>query len=204
MAGGKQVTIGAQGNLQTNSSEVIRASVRSGVGIGYSPIWLTASACGPDRAVHVWACVLVASKPSATMVRQGTAHRVVDMVDMVASQASDMVWSPGQLLAYNSDGFWCVVGVGAIAFAFAFAFAEHGSGQADPPDVEHEEAGLSVGDHQPHLADERGVERWRGRHCAAAEGGLKCSQWDAQRLPSGARCWSAPKQSRRSADITAP
>jgi DNA-binding transcriptional LysR family regulator len=35
-----QVTIRAQGNLQTNSSEVIRASVLSGMGIGYSPTWL--------------------------------------------------------------------------------------------------------------------------------------------------------------------
>lgn len=35
-----QVTILSQGNLQTNSSEVIRASVLSGMGIGYSPTWL--------------------------------------------------------------------------------------------------------------------------------------------------------------------
>lgn len=39
-AEGSQVTIRAQGNLQTNSSEVIRASVLSGMGIGYSPTWL--------------------------------------------------------------------------------------------------------------------------------------------------------------------
>jgi DNA-binding transcriptional LysR family regulator len=37
---GSQVTIRAQGNLQTNSSEVIRACVLSGMGIGYSPTWL--------------------------------------------------------------------------------------------------------------------------------------------------------------------
>ncbi len=37
---GTQVIIRAQGNLQTNSSEVIRGSVLSGMGIGYSPIWL--------------------------------------------------------------------------------------------------------------------------------------------------------------------
>lgn len=37
---GSQVTIRAQGNLQTNSSEVIRASVLAGMGIGYSPTWL--------------------------------------------------------------------------------------------------------------------------------------------------------------------
>lgn len=29
-----------EGNLQTNSSEVIRASILAGMGIGYSPIWL--------------------------------------------------------------------------------------------------------------------------------------------------------------------
>ncbi|TDM08423.1 MAG: LysR family transcriptional regulator [Ideonella sp. MAG2] len=37
---GTQVTIRAQGNLQTNSSEVIRASVLAGMGIGYAPTWL--------------------------------------------------------------------------------------------------------------------------------------------------------------------
>lgn len=37
---GSQVTILTHGNLQTNSSEVIRASVLSGMGIGYSPTWL--------------------------------------------------------------------------------------------------------------------------------------------------------------------
>ena len=37
---GSQVTVRAQGNLQTNSSEVIRASVLSGMGIGYAPTWL--------------------------------------------------------------------------------------------------------------------------------------------------------------------
>ena len=30
----------AQGNLQTNSSKVIRALVLSGISIGYSPTWL--------------------------------------------------------------------------------------------------------------------------------------------------------------------
>jgi DNA-binding transcriptional LysR family regulator len=28
------------GNLQTNSSEVMRASILAGMGIGYSPLWL--------------------------------------------------------------------------------------------------------------------------------------------------------------------
>ncbi len=37
---GTRVTIRAQGNLQTNSSEVIRAAVLSGMGIGFSPTWL--------------------------------------------------------------------------------------------------------------------------------------------------------------------
>jgi DNA-binding transcriptional LysR family regulator len=37
---GSQITIHAKGNLQTNSSEVIRASVMAGMGIGYSPTWL--------------------------------------------------------------------------------------------------------------------------------------------------------------------
>jgi DNA-binding transcriptional LysR family regulator len=37
---GTAVTIRAQGNLQTNSSEVVRASVLSGMGIGFSPTWL--------------------------------------------------------------------------------------------------------------------------------------------------------------------
>jgi DNA-binding transcriptional LysR family regulator len=33
-------TVRAQGNLQTNSSEVVRAAVLSGMGIGFSPTWL--------------------------------------------------------------------------------------------------------------------------------------------------------------------
>ncbi|CAN7739423.1 LysR family transcriptional regulator [Variovorax sp. LjRoot290] len=33
-------TVRVEGNLQTNSSEVIRAAVMSGMGIGYSPAWL--------------------------------------------------------------------------------------------------------------------------------------------------------------------
>ena len=40
VAVGTSVTIRAQGNLQTNNSEVIRAAVLSGMGIGYSPTWL--------------------------------------------------------------------------------------------------------------------------------------------------------------------
>ncbi|MFZ2989983.1 LysR family transcriptional regulator [Ideonella sp.] len=37
---GSVVTVRAQGNIQTNSSEVIRAAVLSGMGIGFSPTWL--------------------------------------------------------------------------------------------------------------------------------------------------------------------
>lgn len=37
---GTAVTIRAQGNLQTNSSEVVRAAVLSGMGISLSPTWL--------------------------------------------------------------------------------------------------------------------------------------------------------------------
>jgi DNA-binding transcriptional LysR family regulator len=37
---GSVVTVRAQGNLQTNSSEVVRAAVLSGMGIGFSPTWL--------------------------------------------------------------------------------------------------------------------------------------------------------------------
>lgn len=37
---GTQVTVRAQGNLQTNSSEVVRAAVISGMGVGLSPTWL--------------------------------------------------------------------------------------------------------------------------------------------------------------------
>jgi DNA-binding transcriptional LysR family regulator len=37
---GTVVTIRAQGSLQTNSSEVVRAAVLSGMGIGFSPTWL--------------------------------------------------------------------------------------------------------------------------------------------------------------------
>ena len=37
---GTSVTVRAQGSLQTNSSEVVRAAVLAGMGIGYSPSWL--------------------------------------------------------------------------------------------------------------------------------------------------------------------
>lgn len=37
---GSAVTVRAEGNLQTNSSEVVRAAVLSGMGIGYTPNWL--------------------------------------------------------------------------------------------------------------------------------------------------------------------
>lgn len=37
---GTAVTVRVQGNLQTNSSEVIRASVLAGMGVGFSPTWL--------------------------------------------------------------------------------------------------------------------------------------------------------------------
>lgn len=37
---GTVVTIRAQGNIQTNSSEVVRATVLSGMGVGFSPTWL--------------------------------------------------------------------------------------------------------------------------------------------------------------------
>lgn len=40
VAVGTSVTIQAQGNLQTNSSEVVRAAVLSGMGVGFSPTWL--------------------------------------------------------------------------------------------------------------------------------------------------------------------
>ena len=37
---GTSVTVRAKGSLQTNSSEVVRAAVLSGMGIGYAPNWL--------------------------------------------------------------------------------------------------------------------------------------------------------------------
>ena len=40
VAVGTSVTVSAHGNLQTNSSEVVRAAVLTGMGIGYSPTWL--------------------------------------------------------------------------------------------------------------------------------------------------------------------
>jgi DNA-binding transcriptional LysR family regulator len=39
-APGTERTVRVQGSLQTNSSEVIRAAVLAGIGIGYSPDWL--------------------------------------------------------------------------------------------------------------------------------------------------------------------
>jgi DNA-binding transcriptional LysR family regulator len=37
---GATVTVRAQGNIQTNSSEVVRAAVLSGMGVGFAPTWL--------------------------------------------------------------------------------------------------------------------------------------------------------------------
>lgn len=36
----RQVTVRVQGNLQSNSSEAVRAAILSGMGIGFSPTWL--------------------------------------------------------------------------------------------------------------------------------------------------------------------
>jgi DNA-binding transcriptional LysR family regulator len=41
---GSQRTMRVQGNLYTNSSEVVRASVLAGMGIGYAPDWLVLDA----------------------------------------------------------------------------------------------------------------------------------------------------------------
>jgi DNA-binding transcriptional LysR family regulator len=46
---GTVVTIRAQGNLQTNSSEVVRAAVLSGMGIGFSPTWLFEAEIASDE-----------------------------------------------------------------------------------------------------------------------------------------------------------
>jgi len=40
VAAGTRCAVQVEGNLQTNSSEVMRASVLAGMGIGYSPSWL--------------------------------------------------------------------------------------------------------------------------------------------------------------------
>ena len=40
VAAGTVATVRAQGNLQTNSSEVVRAAVLAGQGVGFSPTWL--------------------------------------------------------------------------------------------------------------------------------------------------------------------
>jgi len=39
-AAGAVVVVRAEGNLQTNSSEVMRAAILGGMGVGYSPAWL--------------------------------------------------------------------------------------------------------------------------------------------------------------------
>jgi DNA-binding transcriptional LysR family regulator len=46
-------TIRVEGNLQTNSSEVIRASVLAGMGIGYSPDWLFAQELQSGEVVRI-------------------------------------------------------------------------------------------------------------------------------------------------------
>lgn len=46
---GTTVTVRAQGNIQTNSSEVVRAAVLSGMGIGFAPTWLFEEEMAQDR-----------------------------------------------------------------------------------------------------------------------------------------------------------
>lgn len=50
---GSPRTVHVQGNLQTNSSEVIRASVLAGMGIGFSPTWLFEEELASGAAQHL-------------------------------------------------------------------------------------------------------------------------------------------------------
>lgn len=59
---GTAVTVRAQGNIQTNSSEVVRAAVLSGMGIGFSPTWLF-----EDQMVHGDLQVLLPDWPTPSL-----------------------------------------------------------------------------------------------------------------------------------------
>jgi DNA-binding transcriptional LysR family regulator len=59
---GSTRTVRAQGNLQTNSSEVVRAAVLSGMGIGFSPTWLF-----EDEMVHGDLQLLLPDWPAPSM-----------------------------------------------------------------------------------------------------------------------------------------
>jgi len=50
-ADGSQVSVRVQGSMQTNSSEVLRASLLDGLGIGYMPDWLFADLLATDEVV---------------------------------------------------------------------------------------------------------------------------------------------------------
>jgi DNA-binding transcriptional LysR family regulator len=50
---GTSKSIRVEGRIQTNSSEVIRSSVMSGIGIGYSPTWLFDSELASGEIVHL-------------------------------------------------------------------------------------------------------------------------------------------------------
>lgn len=50
---GTQRAVRVSGNLQSNSSEVIRAAVLGGHGIGYSPVWLFADALAAGEVVQL-------------------------------------------------------------------------------------------------------------------------------------------------------
>lgn len=50
---GTQQSVRVTGNLQSNSSEVVRAAVLSGHGIGYSPVWLFANELASGEVVQL-------------------------------------------------------------------------------------------------------------------------------------------------------
>jgi DNA-binding transcriptional LysR family regulator len=50
---GTQQAVRVAGNLQSNSSEVIRAAVLGGQGIGYSPVWLFADELARGEVVQL-------------------------------------------------------------------------------------------------------------------------------------------------------
>lgn len=53
VAAGTQQAVRVAGNLQTNSSEIVRAAVLDGHGIGYSPVWLFADELARGEVVQL-------------------------------------------------------------------------------------------------------------------------------------------------------
>lgn len=95
LAIGTQQTVRVAGNLQSNSSEVIRAAVLGGHGIGYSPVWLFADELASGEVVQLMPDWLAPELPMHLVsppARRGSA-KVRVFGDCVAEAIAGASWA---------------------------------------------------------------------------------------------------------------